>query len=130
MAVDALLALQASVTKTSTFNGTGLAIPNGTPRRGLTARVEYSAAAVGSSTGTAIFSIDYSPDAGSTWYSNLATAETVALSTTNASGEIFIPFVTPLDAANNANAQVRLTVTLTGSSPTVTYNSYIGNAMP
>ena len=125
MAVDALGVLQASVTKTSTFNGAGLSIPNGTPPRGLYARVIYSAAAVGSSTGTCIFSIDYSPDGGSTWYASLATAETVALTTTNASGEIGLGFITPIDAANNANAQVRLTATLTGSSPTVTYNAYL-----
>jgi hypothetical protein len=44
MATDANVVLQASVTKTATFNGAAVQFPGGTPRRGLYARVLYSAA--------------------------------------------------------------------------------------
>jgi hypothetical protein len=39
MATDANLTLQASVTKTGSFNGAGVDLKTGTPRRGLVARV-------------------------------------------------------------------------------------------
>ena len=42
MATDANLILQSSVTKTASFNGTGVDLKVGTPRRGLVARVLYS----------------------------------------------------------------------------------------
>lgn len=128
MAVDALLALQASVTKTATFNGAGLALANGTPRRGLVARVLYSAANNASGSNSFTFSLDWSTDNGGTWNS-LALAAPLVLTTTAQIGEIDIPFITP---NNPSGGQVRLTVTLTGagSTPTVTYSANIGNAFP
>lgn len=131
MAYDNLLSLQSLVTKTATFNGTGLSTPNGTPRRGLVARVIYSAAGGASGTGTATFSVDYSSDGGSTWISPYVKAADIILVSTSKSGVAHIPFILPLSAENNASAQVRLTCTITaGTSPTITYLSDIGDAMP
>lgn len=128
--VDALLALQASVTKTGTFNGTGLAFPNGGPRRGMVARVLYSAATNASGSNSVTFSIDYAPD-GSTW-NTLASAVPIALSTTAQAAELDIPFNIPLTAQPSASAKIRLTATFSGagSTPTITYEAAVGNAMP
>lgn len=120
MATDALLALQASVTKTAAFTGAALTLAGGTPRRGLKARVIYSAASVSASTGTVVFGIDVSYDGGSTWFTDFQ-APTIALSTTAASGEVFIPFeISPTSVANGT--QIRLAVeSITGTTATVTY---------
>lgn len=116
MAVDANLALQASVTKTSTFNGAGVDLGTGTPRRGLFARVIYSAATNASGSNTVQFSLDESSD-NSTFYSKSSpVVDAVALSTTAQAAEIFIPIET-------SKRYIRLTCTITGggSTPTVTY---------
>ncbi len=125
MPTDALLALQASVTKTATFNGAALILPTGTPRRGLKARVIYSAAANASGSNTVVFSIDVSYDGGSTWNSDFL-APPITLSTTAQSGEIAIPFeISPTSVINGT--QIRLTATIAGSgtSPTITYQGDI-----
>src|SRR3954467_5768250 len=104
MATDAKLALQASVTKTGTFNGTGVDLKAGTPRRGLKARVIYSAATNASGSNAFTFSVDHSDD-NSTFYAlSSGAADVVTLSTTAQAGEIFIPFET-------SKRYVRLTVT-------------------
>lgn len=121
MATDALIALQASVTKTATFNGAALTLSTGTPRRGLKARVIYSAATNASGSNGVVFSVDVSYDAGSTWNADFL-APAIALSTTAQSGEIFIPFeISPTSVANGN--QIRLTATFSGagSTPTITY---------
>jgi len=130
MAVDALLSLQSSVTKTATFNGAALVLAGGTPRRGLYARVIYSAAANASGSNNLVFSVDASYDGGTTWYSDFS-APAVALSTTTGAGEIAIPFdVSPTSIANGV--QVRLTATISGSgtSPTVTYKGDVMEGRP
>lgn len=130
MPTDALIALQASVTKTSTFNGSALTLAGGTPRRGLNARVIYSAANNASGSNSVAFSVDVSYDAGSTWNSDFL-APAIALSTTSKSGEIFIPFsISPTSVANGT--QIRLTATITGggSTPTITYQGDITIARP
>lgn len=123
MATDALIALQASVTKTATFNGSAVTLAGGTPRRGLVARVIYSAATNASGSNSVTFSVDVSYDAGSTWYSDFSEASKVVnLSTTAQTGEFFIPFsISPTSVANGC--QVRLTATFAGagSTPTITY---------
>src|SRR5712691_1823246 len=107
MPVDALLALQASVTKTATFNGAALILAGGTPRRGLKARVIYSAATNATGANSVQFSLDVSYDAASTWISNLFQALIINLSTTAQSGEVFIPFdISPTSVANGT--QIRL----------------------
>ena len=129
MPADALLILQSSVTKTATFTGTALVLPGGTPRRGLKARVIYSAAATGSGTGSVTFGIDVSYDGGSTWNTDFQ-APAIALSTTAASGEVFIPFeISPTSVANGT--QIRLAVeAISGTSATVTYYGDIEPTRP
>lgn len=125
MANDALLTLQASVTKTATFNGTALDLKTGTPRRGMKAKVYYSAATNASGSNTVTFSVDHSDD-NSTFYSLASQVETpIALSTTAQQGEIHVPFET-------SKRYVRLTVTVSGagSTPTVTYAGYLSLSRP
>jgi len=117
MATDALVTVQASVTKTSTFNGAAVSLPTGTPRRGLFVRVIYSAATNASGSNSCTFSLDVSPDSGSNWYSHTSGAEKVVnLSTTAQSGEIWLPLET-------SDSEFRLTMTEAGagSTPTITY---------
>lgn len=123
MPVDALITLQASVTKTATFNGSALTLPGGTPRRGLVARVIYSAATNASGSNSVTFSIDVSYDGGSTWYSDFNEAsQVVNLSTTAKTGEFFIPFsISPTSVANGTQIRLTATVAGAGSTPTITY---------
>lgn len=117
MATDANTAIQASVTKTATFNGAAVTINGGTPRRGYYVRVIYSAAANASGSNAVTFSVDVSPDAGSTWYQKTVDNEDVVnLTTTAKTGEIFLPIET-------GDATIRLSATFTGAgtSPTITY---------
>lgn len=123
MPSDALIQLQASVTKTSTFSGSALTLPGGTPRRGLVARVLYSAGSSGTATSTAIFSVDVSVNGGSNFYTE-AECDPITLPTTGSvSGEIFIPFsLSPTSVANGI--QIKPTCTIApGSSatPSITY---------
>lgn len=123
---DALLTLQSAVTKTATFNGTGVSFPYGTPRRGMVARLLYVASAA---TGTSTFtpSIDQSNDSGTTWF-NVAAGQPITASTA-ATGEAFIPFSANLGAG--ASTQFRLTMTVAGgTTPSIVYSSDVGNAMP
>lgn len=126
MATDANLALQASVTKTATFNGAGLNLPGGTPRRGLKARVIYSAATNASGANAVTFSVDVSPD-NSTWYSGefQGVDTAVNLSTTAQAGEIYIPFET-------SQPYVRLSATFSGAgtTPTITYQGDVTLGRP
>ncbi|HNP72990.1 MAG TPA: hypothetical protein PLO33_10815 [Kouleothrix sp.] len=125
MAVDAKLVLQASVTKTSTFQSTGVNLPTGTPRRGLKARVIYSAATNASGSNSVTFSIEHSDD-NSTYYATASgAADVVNLSTTAQAGEIFIPFET-------SKPYVRLVATFAGagSTPTITYQGDITLGRP
>lgn len=118
--VDANLALQASVTKTASFQGTGLNIPTGTPRRGMKARFVYSAATNASGSSAFTFGIDVSPD-NSTWSSDFVAADqTINLSTTAQAGEIYLAFET-------SQPYVRAVVVLSGAgpTPTITYQADI-----
>lgn len=117
MATDALTQLQASVTKTATFSGAALSLPGGTPRRGMFARVIYSAAANASGANAVTFSVDVSPDGGTTWYQKTVDNEDVVnLTTTAKSGEIFLPIET-------SDSTIRVTATFSGAGtvPTITY---------
>lgn len=117
MATDALTQLQASVTKTATFSGAAVSLPGGTPRRGMFARVIYSAASNASGANAVTFSVDVSPDGGTTWYQKTVDNEDVVnLTTTAKSGEIFLPIET-------SDSTIRLTATFSGAgtSPTITY---------
>lgn len=124
MPADSLTALQTSVTKTATFQSTALDL-KGTPRRGLKARVIYSAATNASGSNTVAFTIEHSDD-NSTFYTlSSDTENNLALSTTAQTGEIFIPFET-------SKRYVRLVATISGggSTPTVTYQGDISLSRP
>lgn len=131
MATDAQLQLQASVTKTSTFSGSALTLAGGTPRRGLKARVIYSAATSGTADSTATFSVDVSHDGGSNFYPE-AQSDPITLNTTAKSGEIFIPFdISPTSVANGT--QIKLTCTIApgaSATPSITYNGEIQLGRP
>ena len=130
MAQDANLVLQASVTKTATFNGAWVSLPGLTPVRGLFAHVFYSAATNATGANSVTFQIDISPDGGTTVYSAeyAAVDQVVNLSTTAQAGEIIVPFKlnTPGVAAGS-NPSVRLTATFGGAGtvPTITYSGAI-----
>ena len=82
--IDALIALQASVTKTATFTGAPLTLVAGTPFRGDKIRVIYSATrSIRSNSVT--FQIAVSKDGGST-FNVEAQADPIALSTTAQAG--------------------------------------------
>jgi len=130
MPSDANITLQASVTKTATFNGAAFILPGGTPRRGLNARVLYSAANQASGSGVWTFSIDVSYDAASTWNADFL-APIITLTASAQSGEIFIPFsISPTSVVNGT--QIRLSATLSGSpvTPTITYSGAIVAGRP
>jgi hypothetical protein len=121
MATDALTAIQASVTKVATFSSAAFTLPGGTPRRGLKMRVLYSAASNASGANGVIFSVDVSHDGGSTFL-NEAAADSIALSTTVQTGELFIPFeVSPTSVANGIQIKLTATFSGAGSTPTITY---------
>jgi hypothetical protein len=131
MPTDALIALQASVTKTATFNGSPVILPGGTPRRGLVARVIYSNATNVSGSNSIVFSIDVCYDGGPTTWNADFLAPAIALSTTAQSGEIFIPFsISPTSVPNGT--QIRLTATFSGagSTPTITYQGDLQLSRP
>ncbi len=135
MPTDALVALQASVTKTATFNGAALPLPGGTPDYGLVARIIYSAATQASGSGVWTFSIDVCYDGvPTTWRADFLADPPITLSTTAQQGEIFIPFrVKPTVVSGVITApQVRLSATLSGSpvTPTITYQGDIVLARP
>lgn len=132
MPTDALIQLQASVTKTSTFSSSALTLPGGTPRRGLKARVIYSAGSSGTATSTATFSVDVSHDGGSNFYTE-AESDPITLPTSGSvSGEIFIPFeISPTSVANGT--QIKLTCTIVpgaSATPTITYVGDLTVARP
>lgn len=130
MATDALIALQASVTKTATFNGAALTLAGGTPRRGLNARVIYSAGTA-TAADTVTFSVDVSYDGGSTWNSDFL-APPVTLATSGAaSGEIHIPFsISPTSVANGTQIRLTATFSSTAHTDTITYQGDIEVGRP
>ncbi len=126
MPVDALIALQALVTKTATFNGAALILPGGTPRRGCVARVIYSAASNATGANAVTFDIDVCYDGVPTlWNADFFAPLAINLSTTVQAGEIYIPFsISPQMVAGVITApQIRLTATFSGAGtvPTITY---------
>jgi len=125
MPTDALITLQASVTKTATFQSTAIDLKTGTPRRGLKARVIYSAATNASGSNTVAFTIEHSDD-NSTFYTLSSGVENnVALSTTAQSGEFYIPFETSKRYARGDS-----TFSGAGSTPTITYGGEISLSRP
>jgi len=123
MASDANTVLQASVTKTATFQPTtGLDLITGTPTRGLVARVIYSAASAASGTDTVTFEIDESSDNSS--FTNIVVSDQpVTLPTSGTgSGEIYMRFFTK-------KRYVRLSAIFSSSAHTDTI-TYQGDIVP
>ena len=119
--IDALIALQASVTKTATFTGAPLTLAAGTPFRGDKMRVIYSAATNASGSNSVTFQIAVSKDGGST-FNVEAQADPIALSTTAQSGELTIPFsVRPTSVANGIQIELIALFGGAGSTPSITY---------
>ncbi len=117
MPTDALVALQTSVTKATTFNGAALILNGGTPRRGMWCRVIYSAA-TSTSTNAATFSVDVCYDGvPTTWRSDFLADPPLSLTTTAQAGEVYIPFnVQPTNISGVITApQIRLTITVSGA---------------
>jgi hypothetical protein len=123
MPVDANIALQASVTKTASFSGSALILPSGTPRRGLKARIVYSAASAASGTDTVTFSVDVCYDGVPTAWNVTSSSTPITLVTSGtASGEIYLPFdISPTSVVNGT--QIRITATFSSSAhtDTITY---------
>lgn len=134
MPQDTNLALQASVTKTATFNGSWVKIPGLAGHGGrLWAHVLYSAATNASGSNSVTFSLDVSPDNGTTVYAAEFNAadQVINLSTTAQSGELSLPFNLLLkNIKDGANPAIRLTATIAGagSTPTITYSGNISVA--
>ena len=127
MPADALLALQASVTKTASFNGASVQLVGGSGFKArLMARFLYSAATNASGSNTATFGVDISYD-NSTWYSDFVGADTaVSLTTTAKSGEIHIPIVVNENAiAGSVYVRAVVVIAGAGSTPTITYSADI-----
>lgn len=125
MPADALLVLQASVTKTATFQSAGLDLKNQLPARGLVAAIQYSAATNASGSNSVTFSIEHSSDNSTFFALASGAADVINLSTTAQVGEIFIPFRSIL-------RYVRLVATFAGagSTPTITYQADVRLTRP
>ncbi len=130
MAVDILGALQASTTVVATTTGSALTIPFGTPvSRPLVARILVSAFSAATGTSTVTFSITGAPDA--TAYATIATAPALLASATAVATEVLLAFNSPLGFS--ATSTFKLLATFSGSgvtTPTITYDGYIGLARP
>ena len=129
MALDALLSLQPLTTKNASFSSAALNL-KGTPRRGMKAKVFYSAASNTAGANNFYFQIDNSQDAVN-WFplafqlENSGAVQGVNLTTTVSSGELNISFET-------SAPYVRLTLNVAGAgtSPALTYSSQIGILRP
>lgn len=120
---DAKLVLQALVTKTTTFNGTGLDIKTGTPRRGMVARVlvsNYSCTATGA---VATFSIDTSSD--NTTFNTHSSADPITLGTAAATKQLFIPVTT-----RKQYIRLSCSLSVTTGAPTLSYLGDLGISNP
>ena len=119
---DSLLLLQTpDVTKTASFNSTGVSIA-GVKRSGaLYARIRYSAGTSTTANSTLQFKVQHSDD-NATFYDHVVDADqAVTLTTTAKAGVIYLPISTD-------KKYVRLAQVITpggGASPTVTYGAEI-----
>jgi hypothetical protein len=129
MATDALQGLQATVTKTSTFQGAAMdLITRPSVTLHLWARVLYSAASNASGSNTVTFTVEGSVD-NVNWgtIGGARVTDAVTLSTTPQAGELWIPV-----SGFQLLRYVRLVCTITGAgtSPTVTYIGDLNEGAP
>ena len=122
---DALNVLQTQVTKTATFQSTGVDLKTGTPRRGQIARFIISAYGSGATAGaTFVCSIEESDD--NTTFTTVGAAPTFTGGTANTTREVFVPFAT-------IKRYIRPVVTVsstTAHTPTIAYLVDLGVARP
>jgi hypothetical protein len=111
---DANAILQADVTKTATFTGTGLDLKTGTPRRGLKARLRVGT--VGGTSPTLDVKIQESDD--NTTYNDL-----VVFDRLTATGLGF-------ETVETSKRYIRALATLGGTSPSFVYGIDLGIARP
>lgn len=136
MPSDANLALAGTsaspITSTTTpVNNTAITLPAGTPRRGLKARVIYSAATAASGSDTAQFNIDVSYDGGSTYVATAFAPTIGSLTSTALAGEQFIPFeVSPTSVANQIKVRLTLVLSSVAHTDTITYFADVLLARP
>lgn len=122
MPADNNVILQAEVTRTTTLNGNTVDLKTGTPRRGLKARIIYSAANTSAGAGAATFKIQES-DNDSTWR-DLVTFDPLVLGTAAIEGLLFEGFET-------SARYVRLALSaISGTDATITYQGDILPARP
>ena len=124
MAYDANSSLQTAVTKTATFNGSGVDLGTCTPRRGLKARFVFTNYISVGTAGTVFTpSIDHSDD--NTTFTSLAVGTPLTGATASASAVSFVPFET-------SKRYVRATLTVSPSSgtPSAIYYAEIGLTRP
>lgn len=117
MAKDNLLVLESGVTKTASFNSTGLNIPGGTPVEGLVATLRVTTAS--GTVPTCSAEIEASAD--NTTYANVGNFNEGADIT--AAGEYFCRFQT-------RQPYVRLATTIGGTSPSFVYSAHVGQSNP
>ena len=127
MTHDALLSLQDSVTKTASFSSVALNIPMGEGQLADTiyAEIFYSAASNASGSNGVQFDIEHSDDNATFYLHASGAADILALSTTAQAGKVYIPVAT-----NKPYIRLKLTISGAGSTPTVTYNAYLGSNRP
>lgn len=120
MATDALVALQASVTKTATFQGAAFDFGTRPPYHfNLWARVLYSAASNASGANSVTFTVEGSTDnVNFTTIGGARFGDIVNLTTTAQAGELFIPI-------QGFVRYIRVTATFGGAGtvPTITYQA-------
>jgi hypothetical protein len=128
MATDAKLVGQASVTKTATFNSTGVDFSTRTPYFGtmLWMRVIYSAASTSAGAGAVTFRVTESSDNATFTGIYQPTEASLVLSTTAIAGEMFIPIVM---STSYRYARLELSA-ISGTSATVTYQADVVEARP
>lgn len=117
---DANLVLQTLVTKTATFQSTGVDLKTGVPRRGMDARFLISNYQSVSTAG-AVFTPSIEASSDNTNFYTIASGEPLTAGTAAASGERYVPFST-------SERYVRAVMTLTTDSgvPTVSYLADLG----
>jgi hypothetical protein len=127
MVHDGLLSLQDSVTKTASFNSTAISTPTTTSllSEDIFAEIFYSAASNASGSNTVTFSIEHSDD-NSTFYAHTSgAADAISLSTTAKVGRLFLPC-----SSNKPYIRLVCTIAGAGSTPTITYNAFLGVNRP
>ncbi|MES2462068.1 MAG: hypothetical protein V4671_15900 [Armatimonadota bacterium] len=116
---DENLILQTPTTKAATFNSVALDI-KGTPlSRPLFAEVLYHSAANAAGANAVTFSVEHSDD--NATFTTCASADAIDLNTVAKHGKVVIPFV-----SQKRYFRLKTSITGGGTTPTVTYQGFVG----